>query len=272
MGKTKEEQDEEKRLKEEAKKAKQMMDEVSRHLQSEVEVTEGKTKEKKIKYFSGAAIVDLLMASKWAEEDQLGLQTRSDAVEFCTGLLANEYFIALRQKKKKGEDEKRKSKSKKKPLKFETVNDEEEFIDSPDQCYMWKYSPMGKLAYCIGGFFLFVVVCLALLPVWPNEPKQLMQYGTSAVAVILGAFFLLEIVRLISFVVIWCCSKGTYHFWMFPNLNMDHLGPIETFKPLYSWKNYYLEKEKRDKKKSRLRESGASGSEAHSAVEEKKTK
>ena len=39
--------------KEEAKKAKQMMDEVSRHLQTEVEVSEGKTKEKKIKYFSG---------------------------------------------------------------------------------------------------------------------------------------------------------------------------------------------------------------------------
>ena len=96
-------------------------------------------------------------------------------MEFCTGLLANEYFIALRQKKKKGEDgmylfilhtftladpqplaqaltyyspsldsRAKSKKSKKKPLKFETVNDEEEFLDSPGQFYMWKYSPMGE--------------------------------------------------------------------------------------------------------------------------------
>ena len=42
------------------------------------------------------------MGSAWAEfNEDLYLETRMDAVEFCTGLLSNEFFIALKLKSKK---------------------------------------------------------------------------------------------------------------------------------------------------------------------------
>ena len=42
------------------------------------------------------------MSSAWAEfNEDLYLETRMDAVEFCTGLLSNEFFIALKLKSKK---------------------------------------------------------------------------------------------------------------------------------------------------------------------------
>ena len=45
-----------------------------------------------------------------------------------------------------------KSKKKGKPLKFDVIIDAGEFLDSPDQFYMWKYSPMGIWAYIIGTY------------------------------------------------------------------------------------------------------------------------
>ena len=42
------------------------------------------------------------MSSSWADaNDDLHLETRFDAIEFCTGLLSNEFFIALKLKSKK---------------------------------------------------------------------------------------------------------------------------------------------------------------------------
>ena len=43
-----------------------------------------------------------------------------------------------------------KVKKSKKPLKFDAINDAEMFVDSEEQYYMWKYSPMGIWAYIIG--------------------------------------------------------------------------------------------------------------------------
>ena len=50
----------------------------------------------------GAALVDVLMASKWTEKNEdLFIDTRVEAIEFCTGLPSNEFFIALKLKSKK---------------------------------------------------------------------------------------------------------------------------------------------------------------------------
>lgn len=128
------------------------------------------------------------MGSSWAEENEdLHLETRLDAVEFCTGLLTNEFFIALKLKSKKRVtdgssrlsrfkdtffelsahvfsgpkanflknelfSESSKAKKKGKPLKFDVIIDSGEFFDSPDMFYMWKYSPMGIWAYAIGKY------------------------------------------------------------------------------------------------------------------------
>ena len=51
-------------------------------------------------------MVDTLMCSSWNDpNDDLHIETRADAIEFCTGLLSNEFFIALKlkSKKKKGD-------------------------------------------------------------------------------------------------------------------------------------------------------------------------
>ena len=178
------------------------------------------------------------MGSSWSEyNDDLHLETRLDAVEFCTGLLSNEFFIALKLKSKKRvtdaglwyvtrlwehisrktrynrelelsiyfqgsqsfhcecedaviivnrgykfelacflkvwiyvfpltESSSSKSKKKGKPLKFDVIIDAGEFLDSPDQFYMWKYSPMGIWAYIIGKFALF-------FPIYANNCPSL---------------------------------------------------------------------------------------------------
>jgi len=50
---------------------------------------------------------------------------------------------------------------------------------------------------------------------------------------------------------VWGCTMGKIHFWLFPNLNED-LGVIESFKPLYSIKK---RKTKKSKKAKQLTES-----------------
>lgn len=276
MGSSKEEKEREAENRERAKKIKRLMNEVSKYLQNETATIEGKTKEKSIKYFSGGALVDTLMSSSWADaNDDLHLETRFDAIEFCTGLLSNEFFIALKLKsKKRVTDGESKPKKSKKPLKFDVIIDAGEFLDSPEQFYMWKYSPMGIWAYIIGGGLLLGVIAMALVPVWPGEAQIAFQYITNGSGVIVGVFFALLIVRLILFVLVWAFSKGIYHFWLLPNINEDKLGIIETFKPLYSLDNYYEEKERKEHRKKRreARErEGISGSEVTSATEDKKT-
>lgn len=278
MGSSKEEKEREAENRERAKKIKRLMNEVSKYLQSETATIEGKTKEKSIQYFSGEALVDTLMSSAWAEyNEDLHVETRMDAVEFCTGLLSNEFFIALKLKSKKrvteGESSSSKSKKKPKPLKFDVIIDAGDFFDSADHYYMWKYSPMGIWAYIIGGGLLLGVIAMALVPVWPGEAQIAFQYITNGSGVIVGIFFALLIVRLILFMLVWMFSKGIYHFWLLPNINEDKLGIIETFKPLYSLDNYYEEKEKKDRRKKRREareKDGISGSEVTSATEDKK--
>lgn len=278
MGGSKEDKELENANKERRKKVKKLMNEVGKYLQNELDTVEGKTKENKIKYFSGAALVDTLMSSHWGDpgNDDLHVACRSEAAEFCTGLLSSEFFVALKLKSKKKsstDSDSGKVKKSKKPLKFDAINDAEMFVDSEEQYYMWKYSPMGIWAYIIGGGLLLGIIAMALVPVWPGEAQVAFQYITNGSGIIVGVFFALLIVRLILFCVIWMVSRGVYHFWLLPNINEDKLGIIETFKPLYTLQDYYIEKDKKEKRQKRreVRErEGISGSEVTSAPEDKK--
>ena len=46
---------------------------------------------------------------------------------------------------------------------------------------------------------------------------------------------------------LWTFTGGKVHFWLFPNLNNDSYGILESFKPLYSVKG--LKRKKKGKKK-----------------------
>jgi translocation protein SEC62 len=79
------------------------------------------------------------------------------------------------------------------------------------------------------GIIVTVTLFLCMFPAWPMYLKigawhVLVAFSTSLLA--------LTVVRMIAFVLVWCVGAD---FWIFPNMNDEYLGLVDSFKPLYSF-------------------------------------
>jgi translocation protein SEC62 len=76
---------------------------------------------------------------------------------------------------------------------------------------------------------LAVTLFLCMFPAWPLYLK----IGAWHVLVALSSSLLgITIVRMILFVLVWCIGAD---FWIFPNMNDEYLGLVDSFKPFYSF-------------------------------------
>lgn len=128
-------------------------------------------------------------------------------------------------------DDDSKEKNKKKKFKFEMHNDQI-FIDSINDFYVWIYSPTTIKQYLIGGLLVIGCIGVCLFPLWPTQVRTGVYYLSIVLASLLGGLLSLAIVKYIIFAMIWFATMGKMRFWLLPNLTED-VGFFESFIPLY---------------------------------------
>jgi translocation protein SEC62 len=153
----------------------------------------------------------------------------------------------------KDDDSKEKDKIKKKKFKFE-LHEEQTFTDSPNEFYVWIYSPTTIKQYIMGALLVIGCIGVCLFPLWPAEVRTGVYYLSLVLASLLGLLLSLAVIKYILFAGVWLLTMGKIKFWLLPNLTED-VGFIESFIPLYTL-NVTTKKKtsKNDEKKENVEE------------------
>ncbi|CAF1064469.1 unnamed protein product [Adineta ricciae] len=128
-------------------------------------------------------------------------------------------------------DDELKEKLKKKKFKFELHGDQV-FVDSPNDFFVWTYSPTTIKQYIIGGLLVIGCIGVCLFPLWPSQVRTGVYYLSITLASLLGALLSLAVLKYIIFALIWLVTMGNIRFWFLPNLTED-VGFFESFVPFY---------------------------------------
>ena len=209
-------------------------------------------------------------SSKKREEGSgvVEFHTRADAVSFCSYLIDLQYIMRVNKVEVKsstdsadtGDEETAKhgssgegepdqpskrqaktkakgdeTKKKKKRYRLEVAS-KQQFKDG-EELYIWCYNPPSMSTYVIGFIVVLGAVAWTLQPLWPDSVRVSMWYVAMAAACIIGALLALLLLRWFLFGIVLVASLGKVHFWVFPNLNEEKYGVIDSFKPFYSIEN-----------------------------------
>ena len=132
----------------------------------------------------------------------------------------------------KDDDAKEKDKNKKKKFKFEHHEDQA-IIDSPNEFYVWIYSPTTIKQYILGALLVIGCIGVCLFPLWPAEVRTGVYYLSLVLASLLGVLLSLAVFKYIIFAGVWLLTMGKIKFWLLPNLTED-VGFFESFVPFYT--------------------------------------
>lgn len=132
----------------------------------------------------------------------------------------------------KDDDAKEKEKAKKKKFKFEPHEDQT-FIESLNDFYVWIYSPTTIKQYIMGALLVIGCIGVCLFPLWPAEVRTGVYYLSMVLASLLGVLLSLAVIKYIIFAGVWLLTMGKIKFWLLPNLTED-VGFFESFVPLYT--------------------------------------
>ncbi|EIW78501.1 translocation protein [Coniophora puteana RWD-64-598 SS2] len=103
---------------------------------------------------------------------------------------------------------------------------------APEGYYAWFYEGSQWTTYAGGLLMVAVMLAGVMFPLWPPIMRLGVWYLSVAMLGLVGAFFVLAIVRLVFYIVtLVVASPG---IWMFPNLFAD-VGVIESFVPGWEW-------------------------------------
>jgi translocation protein SEC62 len=95
--------------------------------------------------------------------------------------------------------------------------------------YIITYEGGAGLQHFLLALIIAGVLLVCLFPVWPMWAKIGIWYLS---VVFLFLYFGILILRMIIFTAFWIVG---FDFWIFPNLNDEYCGFLDSFKPLYSW-------------------------------------
>lgn len=122
----------------------------------------------------------------------------------------------------------------------------------PDEYYVWNYNPKTFTDYLTVVGIVIGILAFVCYPLWPPMMKKVVYYLSLLLLGLIGAFFLIAIVRGIIHIIslFFVSEKGG--FWIFPNLFED-CGVMDSFKPIYGFGETncysYIKKLNRRKKK-----------------------
>ena len=204
-------------------------------------------------------------SKKHEEGGEVEFHTRVEAVSFCNYLIDLQYMLRVNKVEVKstadttdtGDDEPTKgiksedqdgdqqskkpsktkgkgeeAKKKKKRYRLD-IHQKQQFRDS-DDLYIWKYNPPSTSTYVIGFVVVLGAVAWTLQPLWPASTRVAMWYVAMAAACVVGVLLVLLVLRWFLFGLVLVATLGKVHFWVFPNLNEEKYGFVDSFKPVYS--------------------------------------
>lgn len=98
-----------------------------------------------------------------------------------------------------------------------------------DGFYVITYESGSGLQHFLLALIILGVLLACMFPVWPMWAKVGVWYLS---VIFLSLYFGLLILRMIIFTMFWIVG---FDFWIFPNLNDEYCGFLDSFQPLYSW-------------------------------------
>ncbi|CAF0706865.1 unnamed protein product [Brachionus calyciflorus] len=252
----------------------------------------------KVDFFIGNKLVDSLMESKWGPgkegqktNKQPLLANRQACVAFMQRLMNKQLFHraikvykdnvesksenpegtpSVRKRKNNTEDQKSspnpKENTQKRKFKLE-IHEDYRFVDA-NEPYVWVYDPTSTKTYIIGSLLILGAIGICLFPLWPSQVREGVYYVSLAGASFLGGILGLAVFKYILFALIWLCTLGSVHFWLFPNLTED-VGFFESFVPVYKFTSSST---KTSKKESTNQETDKPSSEQEIKKDENETK
>jgi len=98
-----------------------------------------------------------------------------------------------------------------------------------DGFYVITYKGASGLQHVMLGLIILGVLLACMFPVWPIWAKIGIWYLS---VLFLVLYFGVLILRLIAFTLFWIVGVD---FWIFPNINDEYCGLLDSFQPLYSF-------------------------------------
>lgn len=95
--------------------------------------------------------------------------------------------------------------------------------------YVVTYEGGSGLQHFLLALIILGVLLVCMFPVWPMWAKIGIWYLS---VIFLSLYFGLLIIRMVIFTMFWIVG---FDFWIFPNLNDEYCGFLDSFQPLYSW-------------------------------------
>jgi len=99
----------------------------------------------------------------------------------------------------------------------------------PEGYYVILYEGGSGLQHFLLALIIAGVLLACMFPVWPMWAKVGVWYLS---VIFLTFYFGVLILRMVIFTVFWIIG---FDFWIFPNLNDEYCGFLDSFQPIYTW-------------------------------------
>jgi len=247
----------------EEKKREKMMMKITKFLRFNTPNKTHKINKEEMDCFNGEDALKTLMESKFFVKDgdqiprserEVGkFYTELDCMQFWRMLIAQRAAIrGLKMYKEDKNDESTKKaieeektstdadkkpdeEPKKKKRKFKVaMNQRQGFFADKDEIYIWRFNPTPFMHWIYGAGVLLVVIGGTLFPLWPDQLRTGVYYGSVGLASFIGGILVVGFLRTILFGIIWAFTRGKHHLWILPNL-LEDVGFFDSFKPAYTW-------------------------------------
>lgn len=95
--------------------------------------------------------------------------------------------------------------------------------------YVITYEGGSGMQHFLLALIIAGVLLACMFPVWPMWAKVGVWYLS---VIFLSVYFGLLLLRMILFTMFWIVG---FDFWIFPNINDEYCGFLDSFQPFYSW-------------------------------------
>jgi len=95
--------------------------------------------------------------------------------------------------------------------------------------YVITYSGGSGMQHLMLALIIAGVLLACMFPVWPMWAKVGIWYIS---VIFLSLYFGILIIRMVVYTLFWIVG---FDFWIYPNINDEYCGFVDSFKPFYSW-------------------------------------
>jgi len=176
-----------------------------------------------VKKKMSAALLDRLGDKEKAPKDE------KEAEEIGKGLIEHHFCYKARNAPIGGSNSGDKTKPKRWPDRLQKNPHDQKFTSTSEDFYVIVYEGSSGMQHFLLALIIVGVLLACMFPVWPMWAKIGIWYLS---VIFLSLYFGVLILRMLIFTLFWIVG---FDFWIFPNLNDEYCGFLDSFQPLYSW-------------------------------------